>query len=67
MVTLQLVPLVLLQPDQPPKVDPLTAAAVSVTVLPVLKEAVQLLPQLIPAGLLVTVPVPAPVLLILIG
>lgn len=34
--------------------------AVNVTVLPVLKFAVQVCPQLIPEGLLVTLPVPFP-------
>jgi hypothetical protein len=47
-------------PDQPAKVEPEEAAAVSVTDVPVAKLAVQALPQLMPAGLLVTVPEPVP-------
>ena len=49
----------------PAKVDPVCAAAVSVTTVPVEKVEVserQAAPQLIPAGLLVTVPVPVPAL-----
>src|SRR5215204_884668 len=40
--------------------EPAAAAAESVTLLLVLKLAEQVLPQLMPAGLLVTVPVPVP-------
>jgi hypothetical protein len=47
-------------PDQPANVDPEAAMAVSVTGVPLLILAVQVLPQLIPVGLLVTVPVPVP-------
>ena len=47
-------------PDQPAKVEPVPAAAVRVTTVPLAKLALQLAPQLIPAGLLVTVPVPVP-------
>ena len=42
-------------PDHPPKVESALAAAVSVTVVPALKVD--------PVGLLVTVPLPVPVLL----
>jgi hypothetical protein len=49
-------------PDQPLKVDPAVAAAVNVTMLFWLKLAAQVTPQLIPAGVLVTVPAPAPAL-----
>lgn len=49
-------------PDQPPKVDPAAAVAVSVTAAPELKVAVHVAPQLIPAGEDVTVPEPVPVL-----
>ena len=45
-------------PLQPLKVEPLAGFAVSVTVLFVAKLAEQVLPQLMPAGLLVTVPEP---------
>lgn len=47
-------------PDQPAKVKPVAGAAVRVTVLPVVKFAVQVRPQLIPEGLLETAPVPFP-------
>jgi hypothetical protein len=47
-------------PLQPTKIEPDVAAAVSVTELPVGNEALQVSPQLMPAGLLVTVPVPPP-------
>ncbi|HZU42556.1 MAG TPA: hypothetical protein VE994_07795 [Terriglobales bacterium] len=53
-------PLPLHAPLQPAKTDPALAVAVSVTVVPLLKVALQVLPQEIPAGLLVTVPVPLP-------
>jgi hypothetical protein len=48
--------------DQPPKVDPVAGVAVSVTVVPKGKLAVQPLPevQFITAGLLTTVPLPKP-------
>jgi hypothetical protein len=44
----------------PAKNDPLLAAAVSVTLVPELNIAVQVGAQLIPAGLLVTMPLPVP-------
>jgi hypothetical protein len=47
-------------PLQPANVEPELGAAVSVTCDPLLKFAVQPLPQLIPDGLLVTVPAPVP-------
>ena len=47
-------------PVQPVKEEPAAGAAVSVTAVPLGKFAVQVAPQLMPAGLLVTVPVPAP-------
>ena len=49
-------------PVQPVKVDPPLGAAVSVTLVPLVKLALHVLPQLIPAGLEVTVPVPVPLL-----
>jgi hypothetical protein len=47
-------------PDQPANVEPEAAIAVKVTELPLLSVVEQELPQLIPVGLLVTVPVPVP-------
>ena len=49
-------------PLQPVKVEPAAGAAVSVTAVPLVKLAEQVAPQVIPAGLLVTVPVPVPAL-----
>src|SRR5216117_4037851 len=49
-------------PLQPPKVEPAAGAAVSVTAVPFVKLAAQVGPQVMPAGLLVTVPAPAPAL-----
>ena len=48
-------------PVQPAKVEPVFATAVSCTGVPMLKPAVQVVPQLIPVGLLVTAPIPVPV------
>lgn len=45
-------------PLQPPKVNPAAGVAVRVTETPLLKFALQMLGQLIPAGVLVTEPVP---------
>jgi hypothetical protein len=47
-------------PDQPVKVEFVSALALSVIFVPTLKSSVQSLPQLIPAGLLVTEPFPVP-------
>jgi len=49
-------------PLQPVNVEPAAAAAVSVTDVPVVNDAEQVVPQEMPAGLLVTVPLPAPAL-----
>ena len=49
-------------PLQPPKTDPEAGTAVSVTVVPPEKEREQFVPQLMPLGLLVTVPLPVPFL-----
>ena len=49
-------------PLQPVKAEPAFGAAVSVTTVPLVKLAAQVAPQSMPAGLLVTVPVPAPAL-----
>ena len=56
------VPVPLHAPLQPVKVEPVVGAAVSVTEAPLVKEAEQVLPQLMPDGLLLTVPLLAPVL-----
>jgi hypothetical protein len=47
-------------PDHPAKLEPEAGVAVSVTAVPVAKDALQTEPQLIPAGLLVIVPEPVP-------
>ena len=47
-------------PLQPPKVDPAAGVAVSVTAVPLVKLAAQVAPQVMPAGELVTVPLPVP-------
>ena len=47
-------------PPQPAKVEPLAGAAVSTTCEPLAKLALHAAPQLIPEGLLVTVPDPLP-------
>src|SRR6266704_739182 len=49
-------------PLQPLKVEPAAGAAVSVTAVPLVKLAAQVAPQVMPAGLLVTLPAPAPAL-----
>ena len=54
------VPVPVHPPDQPVKTDPDSAAAVSVIALPLKKVALHVWPQLMPAGLLVTVPPPGP-------
>ena len=46
--------------DQPKNTDPEDGVAVNVTIVPILYEAEQVVPQSIPAGLDVTVPVPVP-------
>jgi phage tail protein X len=59
MITEQ-VPVPVQAPLQPTKEEPVVALAVSVTVAPAPKFAVQVLGQVIPAGLLVTLPLPVP-------
>src|SRR5213076_214342 len=49
-----------LPPLQPVKVEPAAGVAVSVTAVPLVKLAEQVAPQLMPAGELVTVPLPVP-------
>src|SRR5207244_10326016 len=50
-------------PLQPVKVEPAAGVAVSVTAVPLAKLAVQVAPQVIPTGALVTVALPVPALL----
>lgn len=59
MVTLH-VEVPLQAPDQPAKAALAAGAAVSVTAVPALNAARQVEPQLMPAGLLETVPEPVP-------
>src|SRR5947209_2953042 len=47
-------------PLQPVKVEPAAGVAVSVTAVPLVKLAEQVAPQVMPAGELVTVPLPVP-------
>jgi len=49
-------------PDHPANVELLLGAAESVTMVPLVKLALHIAPQLIPAGLLMIVPVPVPAL-----
>src|SRR2546425_11646210 len=60
-VTLQ-APVPVQLPLQPVKVEPAAGAAVKVTAVPLVNEAEQVAPQEMPAGALVTVPLPAPAL-----
>jgi hypothetical protein len=60
MVTVHLPALPLQAPLQPAKYEPLIADAVINTLLPAAKEAWQVGLQLIPDGVLVTVPLPVP-------
>ena len=57
------VPVPVHAPLHPANVDPLDAAAVSVTEVPLAKLALQVDPQFTPAGVEVTVPAPVPALL----
>lgn len=52
-------------PDQPAKLLPAEGVALSVTVVPLAKLALQPEPQLMPGGLELTLPVPVPDLLTL--
>src|SRR6185295_17478497 len=54
------VPVPVHAPLQPVNVAPAAGVAVSVTAVPLLKDAEHVVPQLTPAGALVTVPDPAP-------
>jgi len=50
-------------PLQPAKTDPEAGTTVTVTVVPPENDGEQVVPQLMPLGLLVTVPLPVPFLL----
>lgn len=63
LVTVQLLPVLALQPDQFFSLEPVAGVAVSVMDVLVAKGSLQSSPQLMPAGLLVTVPLPNPDLL----
>ena len=63
MATVQ-VPVPVQAPLQPVKVEPDAAAAVRVTLVPLLKFVLHVLPQLTPLGEELTVPVPVPPLVI---
>ena len=52
------VPVPLQAPLHPPNAEPAAGAAISVTAVPGAYDSLQSLPQSIPAGLLVTVPLP---------
>ena len=56
-----------LPPLQPVKVEPAAGAAVKVTAVPLANAAEHVAPQEMPAGALVTVPVPAPLELTISG
>jgi hypothetical protein len=62
-VTVQVAPETPSHPLQPPKMELPLAVAVSVTIVPLLKDAEHAVPQLMPDGLEVTVPLPLPALL----
>ena len=59
-LTVQLLVLPLQAPLQPAKLLPEAGFAASATCVPAAKLAVQLLPQSMPAGVLLTVPLPVP-------
>ncbi len=63
MSTVQVLPETLSHPLHPPKPESKSGVAVRVTVVPLTYVAEQVLPQLMPAGLEVTVPPPRSVLL----
>ena len=62
-VTLQMSVPVHPPPVQPLKMEPAEGEAINVTIVPFGKADEQVSPHVMPAGLLVTVPLPAPLLL----
>jgi hypothetical protein len=60
MATVQVVTVPAQPPDQALNLEPAAAVAVSLTLVFVVKSALQIAPQLIPAGVLVRVPTPVP-------
>jgi hypothetical protein len=62
-VTVQVLVVPVQPPLQPVKVDPAAGVAVSVTAVPLANVPEQVVPQLMPAGALLTVPAPGPALL----
>lgn len=63
MTTVHVAAVLIQSPLQPVKTELVAASALRVTVVPLVKDAEQVAPQLIPAGVLVTVPLPVPDLL----
>mgnify|MGYP006928526708 CR=1 FL=1 len=59
MFTVQL-PVPVQSPLQPINVDPGSGVTVSVTLVPLTNDALQVLPQLMPAGALLAIPEPVP-------
>jgi hypothetical protein len=59
-VTVHVAPETVLHPLQPANVDPPATLAVSVTLVPLLYDSEQSVPQLMPGGFELTLPVPAP-------
>ena len=62
MLTVQVLAMPLHEPDHPANVEPDAAVAVKVTLVPEVNGALQTAPHEMPAGVLATVPLPAPAL-----
>jgi hypothetical protein len=67
MLTVHWLPLVLSQPVQPVRAEPVAGLAVRTTLVPTLKAALHVLPQVMPAGVELTVPLPEPPLVTVRG